>query len=495
MVGFVFATYREAKLFLCQVNAWKINDEPFSCFEFSFSNMQEKGIVLISGMGKEKAGLATRYLITSYHVSIVINAGICAATIDKIEVGEVFRVVQVSEVNSQCSPAQQDISGSENKFQRIANKLPSLGLPEARLITVDTPVFEPKQRKEIRKWGELIDMEGAAIADVCAEHDIPCYLVKGVTDHADHNGKQAIQDNIETVSEKIAQKLISALPQFSSAKANLTKDIMRFIKIEHTIFSLPLLFAGAWLGNGRNYPTLKVLLLIVMAAVGARIVGMAMNRILDRKIDALNPRTANRELPQGSLSLLHGYAVVVFSTGVYLVACYLLGGLCWRLWPIPLIPLMTYSFLKRFTNLCHFGIGLCLGLVPLAAYVATSQTIIFDSSILYLSLFTFCWMSGSDIVYALLDIDFDRNAGVHSLPAALGATRAQVVAGALHIIAFASLIGILWTMRSGSLAWLSLLVASTSFVAMYVQQIPIHVRFFPISAVAGIAGALVPVFS
>jgi len=495
MVGFVFATYREAKSFLYQVKAGKINDEPFSCFEFSYPNMQEKGIVLISGMGKEKAGLATRYLINRYHVSIVINAGICAATIDKIKVGEVFRVVQVREENSQSSAAQQDISVSEDKFLRIANKLPSSGLPEARLVTVDTPVFEPERKKNIRAWGELIDMEGAAIAAVCEEYDIPWYLVKGISDHADHNGKQAIQNNIESVSETIAQQLVAALPQFSSARENLTKDIMRFIKIEHTIFSLPLLFAGAWLGNGRNYPTLPVLLLIVMAAVGARIVGMAMNRILDRKIDALNPRTANRELPKGRLSLLHGYTVVVLSAGVYLIACYLLGGLCWRLWPVPLIPLMTYSFLKRFTKLCHFGIGLCLGLVPLGAYVATSQTIIFDSSILYLSVFTFCWMSGSDIVYALLDIDFDKSAGVHSLPAALGATKAQLVAGTLHIIAFASLIGILWTMKSGSLAWLSLLVASTSFVAMYVQKIPIHVRFFPISAVAGIAGALVPVFS
>jgi 4-hydroxybenzoate polyprenyltransferase len=495
MTGFIFATYREAKPFLHHVNTWKISDEPFLCFEFSCYNMHERGIVLISGMGKEGAGLATQHLITKYHVSIVVNAGICAATIDKIKVGEVFRVEQIREENSESSQAQEDISVGEDKLLRIPNKLPLLHLPKARLITVETPVFEPERKKQIRKWGELIDMEGAAIAGVCAEYDIPCYLVKGVSDHADHNGKQAIQDNIESVSEKIAQELINALPQFSSAKGNLTKNIMRFIKIEHTIFSLPLLFAGAWLGNGRNYPALKVLFLLIMAAVGARIIGMAMNRILDRKIDALNPRTANRELPKGSLLLIHGYTVVVFGTGLYLVACYLLGGLCWRFWPVPFIPLMTYSLLKRFTNLCHFGIGLCLGLVPLGAYVATSQTIIFDSSILYLSLFTFCWMSGSDIVYALLDIDFDRNTGVHSLPATLGATRAQVVAGVLHIIAFASLIGILWTMKAGSVAWLLLLVASGSFVVMYVQQIPIHIRFFPISAVAGIAGALVPVFA
>lgn len=495
MIGFIFATYREAKSFLNRVNAWKINEDPFLCFEFSYSNMQQKGIVLISGMGMETARLATQHLITKYHITMVVNAGISAATTEKIKVGEIFRVVQIREENTESMQGEKDISAIENKFLRIPDKSPLLHLPEARLITVDAPVFEPERKKQIREWGDLIDMEGAAIADVCAENNIPCYLVKGVSDYADHNGKQAIQDNIKSVSEKIAEELMSALSQFFSAKGNLTKNILRFIKIEHTIFSLPLLFAGAWLGNGRTYPTLKVLLLLVLAAVGARIVGMAMNRILDRRIDALNPRTANRELPQGSLSLIHGYGVVLLGTALYLAACYFLGGLCWRLWPVPFIPLMTYSFLKRFTNFCHFGIGLCLGLVPLGAYVATSQTMTFDSSILYLSLFTFCWMSGADIIYALLDIDFDRNIGVHSLPAAIGATKAQVVAGALHIIAFASLIGILWTMKSGSLAWLSLFVASTSFVAMYVQRIPVHVRFFPISAVAGIAGALIPVFS
>lgn len=495
MIGFLFATIKEAKPFLHHVNARKINDELFESYEFSCTDLRENGVVLICGMGKKVAGSATEYLITKHHVNVVINAGICAAAVDKIGIGKVFRVSQVREETQENLQRQKETYVLEIEHQGRNEILSLEHLPEARLTTVDTPVFKTEQKEQIGSWGELIDMEGAAIARVCAEDHIPCYLVKGISDHADHNGKQAIQDNIETVSEKVAQELINALPQFSSAKGNLTKNILRFIKIEHTIFSLPLLFAGAWLGAGRNYPTLKVLLFLVMAAVGARIAGMAMNRILDRKIDALNPRTANRELPKGRLSLIHGYAVVASGTALYLSACYLLGGLCWRFWPVPFIPLMTYSLLKRFTTLCHFGIGLCLGLVPLAAYVATSQTIIFDSSILYLSLFTFCWMSGSDIVYALLDIDFDRNTGVHSLPATLGATRAQVVAGALHIIAFASLIGISWTMRGGGLAWISLLVASASFVAMYVQQIPIRVRFFPISAVAGIAGALVPVFS
>ena len=124
------------------------------------------------------------------------------------------------------------------------------------------------------------------------------------------------------------------------------------MKIEHTVFSLPLLFSGAWLGAGRAWPGWSVLLLIALAGVGARCLGMAANRILDRDLDAKNQRTANRELPSGRISLLGAWAIAAAGLGVYLIACWAISPLCLMLSPVPAVPLIAYSLLKRFTNLC-----------------------------------------------------------------------------------------------------------------------------------------------
>jgi len=180
-----------------------------------------------------------------------------------------------------------------------------------------------------------------------------------------------------------------------------------FTKVEHTIFSLPLLFAGAWLGAG-GMPSIRSLLLIALVGLGARTFGMAINRILDKNIDAKNPRTQNRELPSGKLSMGQGAAVAAIGMALYFAGCGLLGSTVLKLSLVPLIPLSLYSLLKRFTPLCHYGIGICLAIAPLGAFVAVTNTIAFTPEVLLLSLFTFCWMSGFDIIYALLDIDFDR---------------------------------------------------------------------------------------
>ena len=231
-----------------------------------------------------------------------------------------------------------------------------------------------------------------------------------------------------------------------------------------------------------------------MAGVGARVLGMSANRILDRHIDAANPRTRNREIPTGALSLRTAVMTALAGLALYEVACFLLGPLIVALSPIPAVVLIGYSFLKRFTPLCHFGIGLTMGLAPLGAFVATTGTTEVTREILYLSGFAFFWMSGFDIIYALLDMDFDRRYKVHSLPAALGSLGAQLVAGLSHLAAFTALVALL---RSGDGGWgamVSLTVSGGAFVAAYLPFIPIPTRFFPVSAVAGIAGALIPFF-
>lgn len=280
-----------------------------------------------------------------------------------------------------------------------------------------------------------------------------------------------------------------------SEKSQILIKILRFIKIEHTAFSLPLLFTGAWLGAGRQWPAVSVLGLIVAAAVGARVFGMAFNRIFDRHIDARNPRTAGRELPAGVLTLRTAMAIALGGLGVYLAACALLGRWCLILSLLPLIPLLGYSLLKRYTALCHFGIGLCLALAPLGAFVAAAGHPHFTAEVVVFAGFVFFWLSGADIIYALMDLEHDRAHGIRSIPAALGSTGAQGVAAGVHGIAFCCLVFLLFLIGAGWVPMLGLLVTAGLFVMMYLPFIPVPQRFFPIATLAGVSGAITPLLS
>jgi len=275
------------------------------------------------------------------------------------------------------------------------------------------------------------------------------------------------------------------------AAGSLTK-LARFIKLEHSIFSLPLVLAGAALGTGGLFPNFHTLLWIVTAAAGARVFGMSMNRILDRRMDAANPRTSGRELPSGRMTLQAAWSVALGGLALYLVSCFLLGPVVAALSPVPLVALSGYSLLKRFTPLCHFGIGLVLALAPLGAYVAASGGFAFGADILLLGAFTFCWMSGFDIIYGMQDIESDRSTGVHSIPAALGGKPAAIVAVAVHAVAFVAIVLLFVSGGGRPLAGLSLVVAASAFVYAHLPNVPLHRRFFPVSSIAGIAGALVP---
>ncbi len=266
--------------------------------------------------------------------------------------------------------------------------------------------------------------------------------------------------------------------------------ILNFTKIEHTVFSLPLIFAGAWLGAGGRFPSVGVMFLILLAAIGARVFGMAMNRILDRHIDRLNPRTAGRELPAGKMTLTLALSIAVSGLMVYLLSCWWLGGWCLILAPIPLVPLLGYSLLKRFTPLCHFGIGLCLALAPLGAFVAAAGHPWFSPGVMLFGGFVFCWLSGADIIYALMDIDSDRQNQIRSLPAWLGTVGALRVAASVHLLAWGILVAVVQSVGGGPLAWIALVITAILLAMMYVPSIPLPKRFFPISTLAGIAGAL-----
>ena len=469
MIGIIAATQREADALVALLGAGKLCDRPFVAFGF------KGGVIVISKMGPENAARATEYLIDEHGPEAVVNLGICGALSDTVRVGEVYRIAAVV-----------DDDGGETMCESGAWG----DLPAARLASVSEPVYQADRRAALAARADLVDMEGAAVASVCAARSLPCYMLKGVSDLANHTGKDDIKRNIAAVSAAVAQAAIAGLD--APGSPTLLAGVMNFTKIEHTVFSLPLLFSGTWLGAGRRWPGWTVLVLIALAGLGARCLGMAMNRILDRDLDAKNQRTANRELPSGRISLLVAYAIAAAGLGVYLVACWALGPLCLMLSPVPAVPLIAYSLLKRFTNLCHFGIGLCLALAPLGAFVAASGSVALDSEVILLALFAFCWISGADIVYALMDIDSDRKTGVHSIPASLGAGGAQLVAGCVHLAAIGCLVALWLALGGNVLPCAAVAVSAAAFCAGYVQRIPVAVRFFPIFAIAGVSGSLVP---
>lgn len=211
------------------------------------------------------------------------------------------------------------------------------------------------------------------------------------------------------------------------------KSLLSLVKIEHTLFALPLALTGAVLG-ARGIPPITALLLMAVAFTGARATAMAFNRIADRHLDAQNPRTANREIPSGTLSVTRVWGLVLVSIAVFLVASWAINPLCGKLAPLALLVLLGYSYTKRFTHLCHYLLGLALGMAPVAGWIAITGSI--AAAPVLLGLGVIFWTAGFDILYACQDVEFDRKMGLHSIPAHLGTQSALKVASLSHVAAF-----------------------------------------------------------
>ncbi len=204
-----------------------------------------------------------------------------------------------------------------------------------------------------------------------------------------------------------------------------------FVRLEHTLFSLPLILAGIFSQPGEPMPASRWGL-AALAAVGARTSAMTMNRLIDRHIDALNPRTQVRELPSGRMRLAEGWALLALSLAVYLGACVALGPLYVKVAAIPLVVFAVYPWLKRFTAFCHVGVGCAMSLSALAGWAVAHPDLAHPGPAVGLALFALVWGTGFDIIYGTLDEDFDRAHGVHSAVVALGRTRALEVSAFLH---------------------------------------------------------------
>jgi 4-hydroxybenzoate polyprenyltransferase len=259
-----------------------------------------------------------------------------------------------------------------------------------------------------------------------------------------------------------------------------------FIKIEHTLFSLPLIFSGAFLAE-RKWPSLRVSFLMILAGAGARVVALALNRIVDRDIDKQNPRTQDRHLSSGTMKLFEAWIVAFLGLALYLFSAWLISDFCLKLSWIPLVGFSAYPFFKRFTKWTHVGLGLVWSFIPLAGYFAVKPTLEGATPAILLGVFSIFWLAGFDIIYATMDEAFDKKAGLFSLPACWGAERAVRTAAMFHLLSFIVLLIIYGVWFSGPLT--VMLLASIGVLLFLEQRYSHHVdlAFFKINAVIGFA--------
>jgi 4-hydroxybenzoate polyprenyltransferase len=201
------------------------------------------------------------------------------------------------------------------------------------------------------------------------------------------------------------------------------------IKFEHTIFALPFALSSA-LVAAHGLPAWRTLGWILAAMVGARSAAMGFNRIADAKLDAMNPRTSERALPKGLVSVEAAWVLTAVSAAVLVFAAHMLNRLAFELSPVALAVIVGYSYSKRFTTLSHLWLGLCLGIAPVGAWIAVTGRIGFPPMVL--SAAVMLWTAGFDIIYALQDLDFDQRTGIYSLPAKIGPGKSLIVSRAFH---------------------------------------------------------------
>jgi 4-hydroxybenzoate polyprenyltransferase len=221
------------------------------------------------------------------------------------------------------------------------------------------------------------------------------------------------------------------------------------IKWEHSIFALPFALCGAMLAAS-GLPNAHQLFWIVVAMIAARSAAMAFNRLADAAIDAANPRTSTRALPAGQLSPAFVGTFVIVSSAIFVVAASQLNRLALWLSPVALAVLLLYSYTKRFTRWSHLVLGFALGIAPSAAWIAVRGSL--DARILLLTAAVTFWVAGFDILYACQDFQFDRDAGLHSIPRYLGVARSLWIARAFHLIMLLLLIALLPAFALGKLA-------------------------------------------
>ncbi len=206
---------------------------------------------------------------------------------------------------------------------------------------------------------------------------------------------------------------------------------LRMIKFSHSVFALPFAFTSALLAAG-GIPSWSKIFWITVAMVSGRSAAMGLNRVIDRKVDALNPRTFQREIPAGTIKTAEAIVFILASTLIFLYSAYRLNPLCLKLSPLALAVFVLYPYTKRFTWLSHLVLGIAIAGAPVGAWIALRGTL--DMEIIPLALSVVFWLAGFDVLYALQDLDFDKKSGLRSIPQRFGIRRSLFLARTFHIL-------------------------------------------------------------
>lgn len=238
---------------------------------------------------------------------------------------------------------------------------------------------------------------------------------------------------------------------------NKVRIFFAMIKIEHTIFALPFAYVGALLVQ-KQIPAVLSLFWITVAMVGARTAAMSLNRLIDRHIDALNPRTANRALPKGTLMVNEVLLYVFLSLALLFLSAWQLSPLALKLSPLAVAILVFYPYTKRFTWTSHLFLGLALGCAPLGAWIALTNNIALTPVLLCLGVIF--WVAGFDIIYACEDYHFDLSAGLHSIPARFGLKTALTISTFFHLVALVFFASVAFIEKMGLFYLIGLVIAT-----------------------------------
>jgi len=248
------------------------------------------------------------------------------------------------------------------------------------------------------------------------------------------------------------------------------RTVLEMIKFEHSIFALPFALTAALLAartthsstGASHWPTWQQLAWIVVAMIGARSFAMTINRIADVRYDAENPRTRNRALVTGALSIPFAWAFTFLSAALLVIAAWRLNRLALELSPVALAILFFYSYTKRFTSWSHLVLGFCLGISPAAAWIAIAGSL--DPRMLILIAAVTLWVGGFDVLYACQDVDFDRRAGLFSIPRRYGIARALNISRAMHVVMIALLAWLAFSFALPWPAWIGIAVVAAMLI-------------------------------
>lgn len=244
------------------------------------------------------------------------------------------------------------------------------------------------------------------------------------------------------------------------------KKYLSLVTFSHTIFAMPFAIIGFFLAvttTSYRFDWVK-LVLMILCMIFARNSAMAFNRYLDRDVDAINPRTKQRDIPAGRISPASALTFTIVNCVLFITTTWFINRLCFYLSPVALLVVLGYSATKRFTALCHVVLGLGLSLAPIGAYLTVTG--MFNIVPLFFSFAVLCWVSGFDIIYALQDEDFDRGQNLHSIPAYLGKVRALQLSTLLHVLSAAFVVMPVFFIHTGLLYYAGIVF----FCAMLVYQ-------------------------